>query len=1176
VDNWPNRASSGNGSGWEFRVLGPLEVRRAGEVVAVGGPRQRLLLARMLCSANQVVRRDELLHLLDEGTSPDPGRALRVQVSRLRKVLDPDPTHRRLTLRPTGYVLQVEPGELDVAEFEFLTEQGRQLAAEGRPELAVDAFRRAERLWRGPPFGELETDPSAVVEIHRLKELRTGAAEERIDIELSLGRHAAVCAELEGLVADHPFRERLRRQLMLAMYLSGRQADALSVYRDGRELMRTELGLEPAPDLQLLQQIILRHEPVLNGTPSPSPHVDPPTSGVSAPGLLEHQAVESATGRARGSDPEHGQPAAASPSPHRVRLVTVVLAVVCTFGLGAVVAVRGGDGGDPAAPRQPVALTSHHWVALLDQDSGAVLATVPLSARPADLTTGADSVWVAEPAAGMVVRINPERRAVMAAIPVGQRPLRLAASGEQVWVADGRARTISRVDGTRDAVAQTVAVGYRPVDLDADSRGVWLLDPVRGAVDRVQEGTGEVRRLAVTGSGASGLAVTAGTIWVTNRDRGTVEGVDIRTGAIGSIVHVGDGPTGVAVDEQGVSDRVWVLDRLDAALTLVRTDSAGDSASGIAGGNRMVVPVGGAPVGLAASGGIVWVADRGGALWRVDPDRPSTTLQVRLRGDVDAVASGPGLWVAGDRASSEHLGGTLTALRSLRTVDTLDPAASTSVNLAPPQFFGLTNDGLVTLNHALGAAGRRLVPDLALEVPTATHHRRAYLFHLRPGISYSTGAPVLASDVTHTFERLFQLNSAGAAYFADLRGARSCDTTPPQCDLSRGVMADDRAGTVRFRLTAPDPDFLEKLTLAYADIVPATTPGREAREPLPATGPYRIASYLPGRRLVMNRNPQFHEWSAAAQPAGRPDRIVLRLGMSVSQMRHAMASGAADYVSGFGTDWIGGHLATLRTRSNPVMSTGGFFLNVGTPPFDDVRARRAINFALDRSRAVAQWGGPRAATPTCQILPPGMPGYRQYCPYTARPGGEYRGPDLARARRLVAASGTLGQTVTVWATGVPGDRSPGARDVVRTLRRIGYRAALRLLPDSTFNAYTNDSRNHAQVIEGGWTADYPSSNNFLGKLTCAYVVPGDATPTTNASGYCNPAFDRGVRRALFLQASDPAAADAAWSRLDRRLTDEAIWIPTVTPRQVDVLSTRVRHYRYHPVWGALLDQLSVR
>ncbi len=217
-------------------MLGPVEVFRAGAPFSVGGPRQRALLALLLLDANRVVARDSLLEALHDRVRIEPPRhrALRVQISRLRTALGDEDGGSRLVARPPGYLLRVEPNELDLLRFEQLVGRARRAAELGRHEDAVDLFRRADSLWRGRPLADVEFVSPASLEADRLEELRLAAVEQRINSYLALGRHAEVMPDLELLVAKHPFRERLRSQLMLALYRSGRQADALAAYRSGR------------------------------------------------------------------------------------------------------------------------------------------------------------------------------------------------------------------------------------------------------------------------------------------------------------------------------------------------------------------------------------------------------------------------------------------------------------------------------------------------------------------------------------------------------------------------------------------------------------------------------------------------------------------------------------------------------------------------------------------------------------------------------------------------------------------------------------------------------------------------------------------------------------------------------------------------------------------------------
>jgi ABC-type oligopeptide transport system substrate-binding subunit len=166
--------------------------------------------------------------------------------------------------------------------------------------------------------------------------------------------------------------------------------------------------------------------------------------------------------------------------------------------------------------------------------------------------------------------------------------------------------------------------------------------------------------------------------------------------------------------------------------------------------------------------------------------------------------------------------------------------------------------------------------------------------------------------------------------------------------------------------------------------------------------------------------------------------------------------------------------------------------------------------------------------------------------------------------------------VGVWDTREPPFAVNEGRVAVAALRRLGYRATLHLLPDSTYFSYVNDSRNRAQVIDGGWGVDYPATDGFLSRLTCRSFVPADAPATTDASEFCDPAVDRRIAHAAALQATDRTAAVALWRRLDRELTDRAIWLPTTIAAETDLLSRRAGDYRYNPLSGVLLDQLWVR
>lgn len=244
----------------DFRLLGPMEVDDRDLPVPLGGLRQRSLLGLLLLRANEVVSSDRLLDdLWGEEAAPQGANALQAAVSRLRKT----PLRERLVTRAAGYLVRVEPGELDTQRFERLLTQGREALDAGNADAGSGLLGDALRLWRGPTLADFVYEPFAQAEIARLEELRLVCLEDRIEADLALGRQSELIAELETLAAEHPLRERPRGQLMLALYRAGRQAEALDIYRTTRGMLLDELGLEPGPGLRGLEQAILRHDPSL-------------------------------------------------------------------------------------------------------------------------------------------------------------------------------------------------------------------------------------------------------------------------------------------------------------------------------------------------------------------------------------------------------------------------------------------------------------------------------------------------------------------------------------------------------------------------------------------------------------------------------------------------------------------------------------------------------------------------------------------------------------------------------------------------------------------------------------------------------------------------------------------------------------------------------------------------
>lgn len=267
----------------EFRVLGPLQVARDGRLLPLGGIKQRGLLALLLLDRNRVVSRDRLVDALwNDEPPPSAANSIQVYVSKLRRLLEEDGSvvDGSLVTEPPGYRLRVPPGEVDADEFEHLLAAGRSAFGSGSFDEAESTLARALALWRGPALADLAREPFAQAEIARLEGLRLQGLEARFDAMMAVGRQAEAVGELRALVGLHPLDERLRAQLMVALYRSGRQAEALDTYRVARRLLSEELGLEPGPELRSLEQSILRQEESL-GPPAPAAPKPMPT--VAAP-----------------------------------------------------------------------------------------------------------------------------------------------------------------------------------------------------------------------------------------------------------------------------------------------------------------------------------------------------------------------------------------------------------------------------------------------------------------------------------------------------------------------------------------------------------------------------------------------------------------------------------------------------------------------------------------------------------------------------------------------------------------------------------------------------------------------------------------------------------------------------------------------------------------------------
>ena len=545
---------------------------------------------------------------------------------------------------------------------------------------------------------------------------------------------------------------------------------------------------------------------------------------------------------------------------------------------------------------------------------------------------------------------------------------------------------------------------------------------------------------------------------------------------------------------------------------------------------------------------------------------------------VIASACGSGSSGGSSEGGGSHRGGTMIML-SNTSWGTLDPAKNyTVLGFQSAQYVA---DGLVGFRRAAGVAGTQIVPDLATTVPAPTDGGKTYVFHLRKGIRYSNGAPVKASDFATVFKRQFTVPGPANSFYEGIVGGTVCAKSASACDLSKGVITDDAAGTVTFHLTAPDPEFMDKLALPFAVAVPASTPLHDqGNSPIPTTGPYMWTTYNPNKVAVMVRNPYFHEWSAAAQPNGNPSRIQFNFGLTVedevTQIENGQADWMADAPPADRLNEIGTKYAS-QAHVNAQTAMYYMALNVNIPPFNNLKARQAINYAAQRGTYVKIFGGPSLAQPSCQVLPPNFPGYKPYCPYTQNPSssGKWTAPDLAKARSLVQASGTKGAKVAVVGTTDTVGKAITLQ-FVQDLNQIGYNATPKLLSNAIQYPYIQDSRNHVQVGYSQWYQDYPAASDFINVLLgCPYFHPNsDASP--NISGFCDHSVQAQINQALKVGETNTDAANAMWAKIDQRVTDLGPIVTLFNPKLVDFVSTRVSGYEYNPQAGFLWDLASVK
>ncbi len=508
-----------------------------------------------------------------------------------------------------------------------------------------------------------------------------------------------------------------------------------------------------------------------------------------------------------------------------------------------------------------------------------------------------------------------------------------------------------------------------------------------------------------------------------------------------------------------------------------------------------------------------------------------------------------------------HRGGTLELISS-SSEGTIDPQVNYTAEYW--QLYQGVYDGLVTFAKGEGADGNKIVPDLATEIPAAEDGGKTYVFHLRKGIKFSNGQEVTVNDVYASFVRIFKVKGPTAGTFYNgIVGADACLQNPDTCSLKDGIVVDPKADTVTFHLTAPDPEFFDKLAVPHASILPADSPMTDVgTKPLPGTGPYMFKSYAPNQELIMVRNPNFKQWSEAAQPDGFPDEIDYKFGLTTDASVTAVENGQADWMfDSPPTDRLSeiGTKYASQVHVSPLTAFYYLAMNVNLAPFDNQKVRQAVNYAIDRNALVNLFGGKVLAQPACTILPPGFPGYEAHCDYTKDPGTKWTAPDLAKAKELVKESGTAGQKVTVIVEDKAVDRNIGTY-VQSVLNEIGYDASVKAISANIQFTYIQNTNNKVQISLSDWYQDYPAASDFLNVLlSCASFHPGSDS-SINISGFCDKKVDADMAQAMSTAITDPAAANKEWAKIDQEVMVAAPMAPLFNPKRVDFVSKRLGNF----------------
>jgi peptide/nickel transport system substrate-binding protein len=453
---------------------------------------------------------------------------------------------------------------------------------------------------------------------------------------------------------------------------------------------------------------------------------------------------------------------------------------------------------------------------------------------------------------------------------------------------------------------------------------------------------------------------------------------------------------------------------------------------------------------------------------------------------------------------------------------------------------------LLGYKHVNGPDGATIVPYLAKDLPKVSSDGKTYTLTLRKGLKYSNGAAVKASDFRGAIERDYKVDSPGVGFFSNIVGADAFGKTKK--GHITGIVANDATGAITIHLNAPQGDFENILATTFAAPVPANSPAKDtSTHPMPSTGPYMITGYKPNKQIVEVRNPHFDASLLGGNvPSGNPDKVIWDIIGDDSVALQRVIRGQ--------DDWEGYHpiptdrLSQVQQKYADQIkvftpaNTYYFFMNVRQAPFDNLKVRQAVNYAIDREALVRVYGG--LATPTENILPPTYPQYKKHALYPH---------NLAKAKALIKAAGATGASVTVW----DHDRGldPKAADyLVSVLNSIGFKAKEKIVNSQVYWTTVGNQATKAQIGFADWFQDYPHPLDWIDVL-----MNGERITQTHNNNYAN-FDDKAINAKIDALKKEPtltAAVNAKWAGLDKEIMQQAPWAPFLNRQFTDFFDSKV-------------------